>query len=55
MSDWKIVCLKCGTVTTYREMSECGGCPECGGGNFKVDPADMLKKSNQDNETIIAS
>ena len=34
--DWRMVCLKCGEKTTYTEISENGGCPNCGGGDFEV-------------------
>ena len=35
-NDWKMVCLKCGEETTYTEINENGGCPNCGGGDFQV-------------------
>ena len=58
MSDWKIVCLKCGTTTTYQEMAECGHrCPNCGNSDFKVSMP--IPKSNHGSpdtdETQIAS
>jgi len=58
MSDWKIVCLNCGTITTYQEMADCGNrCPNCGNSAFKV--VMSIPKSNHGSpdtdETQIAS